>query len=108
MMIDKIKSLNSASSVNKTNSIKQTEELNTKDSIRISREAIEKASEVQLEADIQNITKITLSLPEETARRERLKEIKEKVALGYYDNPTPEMLSATADQLLANFFYPNQ
>ncbi len=107
MMIDKIKSISQASSTNKVNLSKQIDNSLTKDSIYISREAIEKSSELQLEADVKAITHKALSLPEESNRTQRLLEIKEKLASGYYDNLTPEILSATADQLLVNFFYQN-
>lgn len=107
MMIDKIKSISQTTVTNKVNSPKSQDYSLNQDSIRISKEAIEKTSELQLEADIKAITYKTLSLPDEANRNERLQEIKQKLAMGFYDNPTPEMLSATADQLLVHFFYPN-
>lgn len=107
MMIDKIKSVSQTSVTNKVNSTKSLGNSLNQDSIRISKEAIEKSSELQLEADVKAITHKTLSLPEEENRKQRLQEIKQKLANGFYDNPSPEMLSATADQLLVHFFYPN-
>lgn len=104
MIINKVKSLTQGLETKKTSALKNTEGQVQNDKVYISQEAKSKVDSLKLQADVQEITKKTLSLSTDFDRSLKLKEIKEKLSRGEYDNPSLEMLNATADQLLMTLF----
>ncbi|MCB1155970.1 MAG: flagellar biosynthesis anti-sigma factor FlgM [Leptospiraceae bacterium] len=74
------------------------------DNIQISEAARERAEEVKLQNEIEFFTKITVSRPEDSDRVQKLKEVKEKLKNGYYDNPGPEMIDRVAEKMVGVFF----
>lgn len=103
-MINKIKGLSQSLETKINSPSKAVGEKSENDKIHISEEAKLKATELKLQADVQEITKKVLSLPTESDRAQKIKEVKEKLARGEYDNPTLEVLNGAADRLLLNVF----
>ncbi len=104
MLIDKIKNIGQNLTTQKTSPSKSIGMEVGKDNIEISDAARQKAVEVKMQADVQTITKQTLSLPADPERQAKIQAIKEKLQRGDYDNLSHETLSATADRLLVDFF----
>ncbi|MCB1177586.1 MAG: flagellar biosynthesis anti-sigma factor FlgM [Leptospiraceae bacterium] len=104
MLIDKINRFGQNLDTKKTSQSKSSNAKLAKDNIEISDVARQKAEEAKFNADVESITKQTLSLPVDKARQAKINEIKEKLANGYYDNPSAEMLNAAADRFLSDIF----
>ncbi|MBK8393912.1 MAG: flagellar biosynthesis anti-sigma factor FlgM [Leptospiraceae bacterium] len=95
MLIDKIKNIGSAFEPKKSAPVKKSSEILSNDNVQISDTA-------KLKADIKSITTNTLALPN-SMDAEKLNDIKSKLASGYYDNLSSEILDKTADKVADSF-----
>lgn len=95
MFIDKIKNIGSAFEPKKSASVKKSSEILPSDNVQISEAA-------KLKADIKSITMHTLSLPN-TLDVDKINDIKAKLASGYYDNLSSELLDKTAEKIADSF-----
>lgn len=104
MAIEKINNINHLYDAKKSASTRKSAYNSGGDNIHISDVAKEKAKEIKLQSDIKYYTNVAISQPEDTAKVERLKEIKAKLKSGYYDNLSSEVLDKVADNLIGVFF----
>ena len=95
MFIDKIKNIGSAFEPKKSAPVKKSSELLSNDNVQISDTA-------KLKADIKSITSHALSLPS-SMDVEKLNDIKSKLASGFYDNLSPEIIEKAADKIADSF-----
>lgn len=73
------------------------------DTVTISEQAQKLSMQAKLSQEVSAITKQILQEPESQERVEKLKEIKEKLKNGEYDNLSPEVLSKVSDRILDVF-----
>ncbi|WP_061209437.1 flagellar biosynthesis anti-sigma factor FlgM [Leptospira borgpetersenii] len=100
MTIDKIGGIGgSGYEPKRTTPVKKAESKETFDNVSISDTAKQKASEARLQAEVQTITRKILSTPNDSDRSVKLKEIKEKLKNGDYDNLSSDVLNTIADRI---------
>ncbi|EMY76639.1 hypothetical protein LEP1GSC060_0314 [Leptospira weilii serovar Ranarum str. ICFT] len=100
MTIDKIGGIGGSGYESKrTVPVKKAESKETFDNVSISDTAKQKASEAKLQAEVQTITRKILSTPDDGDRSVKLKEIKEKLKNGDYDNLSADVLNTIADRI---------
>ncbi|PJZ70332.1 hypothetical protein CH373_11990 [Leptospira perolatii] len=104
MTIDKIGGISGGSyEPRKPSSVRKSDSKESFDNISISDTAKQKASEAKLQAEVQTIAQKIVSSPVEPERSAKLKEVKEKLKNGEYDNLSPEILQAVADRIAESF-----
>jgi anti-sigma28 factor (negative regulator of flagellin synthesis) len=95
MLIDKIKNIGSIFNNGKSSSVKSSSPIVSKDNVEISTDA-------KVKAEIKTLTSQILSNTD-SLNANRISEIKEKLANGFYNQPSSEVLTKTAEQLLEQF-----
>lgn len=94
MVIDKISNVSNVSKITTQNAVAKAAEKaaapSTQDTVSISAEALKAQESHKLQQTIK-------SAPD--SRSERVKEVKEKLARGDYDNISPEMLERVAEKI---------
>ncbi|EPG68015.1 flagellar biosynthesis anti-sigma factor FlgM [Leptospira wolffii] len=104
MTIDKIGGIGGGSyEPRKTTPVRKNETKESFDNISISDTAKQKASEARLQAEVQTIAQKIVASPVDSERSAKLKEVKEKLKNGDYDNLSPEILNAVADRVAESF-----
>jgi phenylalanyl-tRNA synthetase alpha subunit len=98
MLVDKIKNIGSIFNSNKTTPIKESKQVDSKDNIEISDNA-------KLKAEITSLKNHILNSNEDNSVK--LSEIKSKLAAGFYDNLSSDVLNKTADRLTQSFIEKN-
>ncbi|EMJ98452.1 flagellar biosynthesis anti-sigma factor FlgM [Leptospira sp. WS58.C1] len=104
MTIDKIGGIGGGSyEPRKSTPVRKTESKESFDNISISDTAKQKASEARIQAEVQTIAQKIVASPVDSERSNKLKEVKEKLKNGDYDNLSPEILNAVADRIAESF-----
>ncbi|GBF38038.1 flagellar biosynthesis anti-sigma factor FlgM [Leptospira johnsonii] len=104
MTIDKIGGIGGGSyEPRKSAPVRKTESKESFDNISISDTAKQKASEARIQAEVQTIAQKIVASPVDSERSTKLKEVKEKLKNGDYDNLSPEILNAVADRIAESF-----
>ncbi|TGN20134.1 flagellar biosynthesis anti-sigma factor FlgM [Leptospira idonii] len=87
----------------KTTAASKSETTGPVDTISISDAAKKIASEAKLQSEVKQIAKQIVSAPPEEDRTEKLKNVKERLKNGDYDNLSNEMLDKISDQIASTF-----